>query len=208
MLSYTPGLQLIESYAATYYIYVLKNPVNNEIFYVGKTTKELKMRLSGHLSDSGGETEKGKYILSILESGGKPIIESVEVIYGICYLDKIKANQREYYWIKYYKNTGAPLTNKVGTDENSCNLEYQGYLNSLKNGKSSWHYYYCGKTKYGIKVYDEEKMNEDGFKFPDEKSDMMPSYTEINEEFKEKVIHDNCYDDENPDYIKSSLEEI
>lgn len=207
MIAYTPDLELVDSYKATYHIYVLKNPISNEVFYVGKTTKDLKVRLSGHLSDTGITTEKGQYLLSLHEKGEKPIIESVETIYGVCYLDKMKANQREYFWIKFYKDNGSPLTNKVGIEDGSANLEYQGYLNSINKRESSWHYYYCGKTKYGIKVYDEEKLIEDGFKFPEDKSNMMPSYEEM-EEQKERITYHKIYDDEDPDYIRQSIEEI
>lgn len=206
ILAYNPNLELVESYAATYSIYILKNPLNNEVFYVGKTTKELKMRLSGHLSDSGTDGLKGQYLKGIIDNKEKPIIEAVEVIYGICYVDKLKASEREYYWIKHFKNNGSPLTNVMGMEENAACLEYQGYLESLKNKKTSWHYYYCGKTKYGIKVYDEERLNEDGFILPNETHEMMPTDSETTK-YQSLITYEKIYDDENPNYIVQSFEE-
>lgn len=202
MLAYTPDLPLVETFAATYYIYVLKNPINNEVFYVGKTAKELKVRLSGHLSETAGNTDKAKCVQDILQKGERPIIEAIETIYGISYLDKLKSCEREYFWIKHYKKVYPHLTNKFGTEEGYFHSEYSAYEASVANGETNWYYYYCGKTKYGIKVYDEEKMNEDGFRFPQDKSEMMPT-----QRLEDRITYVPM-DDENPDYIKMSQEEI
>jgi GIY-YIG catalytic domain len=210
ILSYTPDIQLAESLIATYFVYVLKDPTdNNEVFYVGKTVKDLKTRLSGHLSDSGDGSEKGSRIQEIINKGDKPIIEAIETIYGTCYIDKIKNLSREYYWIRHFLKTGSPLTNIVGKDGEGKNIEYESYLNNVKNKSLQWHYYYCGRTKYGIKVYDEERMNEDGFKFPASNNyQMEPSYDEVISESITETKYDPVYDDESPDYIKGSIEEM
>jgi hypothetical protein len=202
-------MELAESYIATYHIYVLKNPANNEIFYVGKTQKDLKVRLSGHISDTGSSTAKGKYLKAIYDNGGKPIIEAVETIYGTCYIDRVKSLHREIYWIQHFKSAGCPLTNSMSMDDNSYNLEYQRYLNDIEEAKFNWAYYYCGKTKYGVNVYDEERVNEDGFVFNINKEDLKPKYV-IGEEthLTTNITYHNVYDDENPNYITSSHEEI
>jgi GIY-YIG catalytic domain len=206
ILAYSPKLELAESFAATYSIYILKNPLNNEVFYVGKTTKELKVRLSGHLSDSGTDGLKGQYLKTIIDNKEKPIIEAVETIYGICYVDKLKASEREYYWIRHFKNNGSPLTNVQGMEENAACVEYKEYLDCIKNKKTSWHYYYCGKTKYGIKVYDEERLNEDGFVLPNETHEMLPTDSETTK-YQSLITYEKIYDDENPNYIVQSFEE-
>lgn len=208
ILAYSTELNLVESFVATYHIYVLKNPITNEIFYVGKTVKELNSRLSGHISDSGNGTEKGTIIQQILESGNKPVIEAIETMNGICYIDKVKWSQREYFWINHYKQKGCNLTNIAGMKEDAANREYQGYLNALKTKESYWHYYYCGKTKYGIKVYDEEKLNEDGFYFDNNEIDMTPEQVYHPYIPPSEITYAQVYDDENPDYIRSSQEEI
>lgn len=206
IIKYTPDLQLYESHIGTYHVYVLKDPTqNNEIFYVGKTIKELKMRLSGHLSDSGGDTEKGKRIQRILELGSKPEIEAIETIYGTCYIDKIKNLEREHFWIKHYLRNGAPLTNIVGKDGNTSNNEYSAYTHNINNSVFKWHYYYCGKTKYGVRVYDEERMNDDGFYLPSDEEDMTPDELDV---IERNITYEQKFDDEHPDYIKSSQEEM
>jgi len=208
MLVYTPDLQLYQSFIATYYVYVLKDPTDNdEVFYVGKTVKDLKIRLSGHLSDSGGDTEKGKRIQRILDLGQKPLIEAIETIYGTCYIDKVKILEREHYWIKYYLGNGAPLTNIVGKDGNTFNAEYQGYLIHVRQGIFKSHYYYCGKTKYGLNVYDEERINDDGFLIPVNEHDMTHEEGRPYHYVRE-ITYEKIYDDEDPDYIRSSVEEI
>jgi len=209
VLAYREGMELAESYVCTYHIYVLKNPENNEVFYVGKTVKDLKIRLSGHMGDLGSESAKGQYLKKLFEKGAKPIIEDVETIYGTCYIDKAKALEREIFWIKYYLSNGSPLTNISGTSESSSHAEYQAYLKDVKAKEAKWYYYYCGKTTYGVKVFDEERINEDGFSLGINFSDMTPESTQSEEKpFVDSITYENPFDDENPDYIRGSLEEI
>lgn len=167
-IPYSPILPLVESHVAIYKLYVLKNPLNNnEIFYVGQTFHALETRLSGHISETGANREKINYIQAIINAGSRPTIEAVEVIRGTCYIDKLKVNEREIYWIRYYLALGCTLLNSAGTSPHAKCGEYHSYLTSLKGGKTSWHYYYCGKTAGGHEVYDEEKIKMDGFKFPE-----------------------------------------
>ncbi len=209
ILSYREGLELVESYVKTYSIYVLRNPINNEVFYVGKTSKELKVRLSGHMSDLGSESAKGQYLKQLFDKGHKPSIEAVEVLYGTCYIDSIKALDREIYWIKHFKSNGCNLTNSSSMSEDACNLEFKRYINQINSGKALWEYYYCGKTKYGAMVYDEEKLNDDGFVLNINKEEMRPDFKGLSDEdFKESITYHNVYDDENPNYIVASYEEI
>lgn len=165
VLAYSPTLALIESHVAIYKIYILRNPIDNKIFYVGQTMQSLETRLSGHISETGGSNrEKIKYIKEILESGNKPFIEAIETIATTCYIDKMAVNEREIYWIRYHKSLGCELLNKSAIAPNTKCHEYHGYLSAIKNGETSWHYYYCGKTAGGYKVYDEAKLKADGFR--------------------------------------------
>ncbi len=90
-------------------IYVLKDPISLEIRYVGQTSRKLKSRLSAHLLDA----KKNKnyhnvnWIKSLIKDNLVPIIESIEE----CALDKL--NEREIYWIAFYKNLGYNLTNST-----------------------------------------------------------------------------------------------
>jgi hypothetical protein len=165
---YSPLIPLVESHVAVYKIYVLKNPLfNDEIFYVGQTLKNLEERLYQHIQQTGTNRDKIKYIRAIIDAGSRPVIESVEVMRGTCFIDKMLVNERELYWIKYYKAIGCKLLNSSGMSNGAKCHEYHGYLSSLKRGETSWHYYYCGKTAGGYEVYDKAKMDADGFRFPE-----------------------------------------
>lgn len=172
MLAYKENLQLSDSLIAIYKIYVLKHPDSKDIFYVGITGNELKYRLSGHIGDAGQSgtgknSAKGEYIRLILAAGKRPLIEEIEAINGRCYLDKIFALQRELHWMKHYKELGCNLTNSAGLESDGKYKFYQGYLASIQKGETSWHYYYCGKTRDGLSVYDKDRITADGFVFPE-----------------------------------------
>lgn len=84
-----------------YFIYCLKDPISQEIRYIGFTTKTLKYRLSKHI-DNAKYNKHNKHlcnwILKYLKLNLKPIIELIE----IC--NKDTWIEREKYWIKYYSN--------------------------------------------------------------------------------------------------------
>ncbi len=162
ILAYNPTLYLVESHVATYKIYILRNPFTKEVFYVGQTMQDLATRLSGHTSETGANREKINYIKEITDKGEKPIIEEIETIHARCYIEKESVNEREAYWIKHFRGIGCRLYNVA----NPSSYEYKSYLASIKNGEAKWHYYYCGKTVGGYKVYDERRILADGFKFP------------------------------------------
>ena len=166
ILAYSPNLALIESHVGIYKIYVLKHPDTDIVFYVGQTMQELTIRLAGHISETGANREKINFIKEIIQAGKKPKIEAIEVISTTCYIDKVLVNERELYWMKYYKESGCLLLNKTGIDGDGTHREYRGYMSTIKRGETSWHYYYCGKTIAGVKVYDERRMKLDGFSFP------------------------------------------
>lgn len=212
MIAYNPTLCLVESHVASYKIYILKNPITNEIFYVGQTVNDLSERLAGHIAETGANRDKIHYIKNIIDQGGRPIIQEIETIHTTCYIDKASVNEREMYWIRYYRGIGCTLLNIA----NPRNYEYQTYLSSLKKGETKWHYYYCGKTYGGHEVYDERKLKADGFKFPESTTREVadPSYSGYNPWQNERFIKKNgyrisyddpfsyvpCYNDTNPDF--------
>lgn len=163
-IAYHPSLDLIHHRRETFTIYSLINPFTETPFYVGKTSMGLNSRLSGHLwQKTGGNKPKIDYIASIMSQGERPRIVELEVINGICRLDKIYAAHREIHWIKYYKSQGIKLFNVIGMQENAEAAEYSVYLECIKNKKFVSNYYYCGKTIEGYEVYDEKRINLDGF---------------------------------------------
>lgn len=60
-------------------IYVLKDPSNGEVRYVGKTVKTIQHRLCAHICPSALKTRnhRSNWIKSVLASGAVPIIEEV-----------------------------------------------------------------------------------------------------------------------------------
>lgn len=77
-------------------IYVLIDPITNDIKYVGKTVSSLSKRLSSHYKDK-HHTHKTCWIKSLKDKGLKPIIQNIE----FCNEDEL--NCREIYWISYFK---------------------------------------------------------------------------------------------------------
>ena len=62
-------------------VYALKNPINGDIFYVGKTIKDLPRRLAQHISDSSFLcSSKDKLIYSIIEDLKSPEIVLLESV--------------------------------------------------------------------------------------------------------------------------------
>lgn len=202
MLMYHPLMYLEDSQVAQYKIYVLKHPETNEVFYVGQTQVDLQVRLSGHLGAAESNKIKYDYIQNILTTtGNKPIIEEVETIHGTCYIDKLAINEREIYWIKYYKSIGCKLLNSALMSQDARCIEYHCYLASIQRGETSWKYYYCGRTIKGLPVYDEKKLSNDGFRFPSITSqindtDDNKGYDPFkNERFVRKIGYRRSYDD-------------
>lgn len=81
------------------YIYCLKHPENQEIRYIGKTTN-IKRRLSQHIQDAKSHISNRRtinWICNLLKSNLKPIIEIIEVC------NENNWQEREIYWISYYK---------------------------------------------------------------------------------------------------------
>ncbi len=98
-------------------IYTLTNPLNNEVFYVGRCISKLQTRLCGHIKDAkigGVFIKKSKVINEILSNGLLPIIEPIETIVCTCKEDEKIANILEQYWINQFCCWGFNLTNKWG----------------------------------------------------------------------------------------------
>jgi hypothetical protein len=94
------------------YIYMLIDPRYDDekdtIKYIGKTEDYPPNRLKQHISESKrtpDQTTKTKWINELLQLGLKPRIEIIEVT------DNILWEERETYWIKYYRDNGYKITN-------------------------------------------------------------------------------------------------
>lgn len=111
------------------YIYVLYDPDNSEhIRYVGKTTS-VKRRFNSHIKEAYSLEEKNyshkqNWIRSLLDRNILPEMKIIETIND----DNIIWQDREKYWIKYYKDLGHDLTNSTkGGDGGSGGPKFKGH---------------------------------------------------------------------------------
>lgn len=113
-------------------IYVLRDPETKVIRYVGKTVHSLHRRLTQHLYDARTKEKRNhrlNWIKKIVNEGQLPIIEEI---------DKCKWNEsqeREQYWIKFYRKNGANLINE--TDGGEGNLNYHKSEEIIKRCKQA-----------------------------------------------------------------------
>jgi len=103
-----------------FYIYVLRDPRNNAIRYVGFTTKTLEERLSGHISDRRDGTHKANWLLQLYRMKLRPIIQPIftwddpNVNWGM-----IEKN-----WIRELRNLGWDLTNETDGGEGTSGWKH------------------------------------------------------------------------------------
>lgn len=90
------------------FIYSLINPKDGAVRYIGFTSRTLERRLSGHINDAinGKERYVCNWIRSLLRLNLRPVIQAIEVING-----QDKWQDREKYWIAFYREKGCSLTN-------------------------------------------------------------------------------------------------
>lgn len=87
-------------------IYVLIHPISERPFYVGKTTKPLKTRLSGHISEATNQLN-WSIISELRKNKLRPIIKLIDV----CADDDSTAIEQM--WVEKYLRRGFILTNRL-----------------------------------------------------------------------------------------------
>lgn len=91
----------------TTYIYILSDPITNEIRYVGKTIN-IERRLNQHVAESvKAKNHKASWIKSLIKKG---VVPKIEII------DEIKDENWEWleiYWISQFKAWGFDLVNST-----------------------------------------------------------------------------------------------
>jgi hypothetical protein len=93
-------------------IYVLRCPDTGEVRYVGKTVCDLEKRFSGHLNDN-RKTHRKSWIDGLRAKGKIPTIEPIEE-----FVDGERDWQdRERYWILFFRQKGARLLNHTDGGE-------------------------------------------------------------------------------------------
>lgn len=99
-------------------IYALKDPISNDIRYIGKTKNELNKRLYEHctIRNLKEKTHKNNWIKYLLKLNYRPVILLIEEV------DYCNWQEREIYWINFYKSIGNNLTNGTngGDGSNGC----------------------------------------------------------------------------------------
>lgn len=91
------------------YIYSLVNPIDNSIFYIGKSNNPNR-RVISHVSSAFREHKnkrKSNLIFEILNAGLYPDVKIIEEI------DDSEWEEKERYYISYYRNNGINLLNKL-----------------------------------------------------------------------------------------------
>lgn len=112
--------------STNYVVYILIDPKDNAIHYVGMTRFPHR-RLAQHISEYKGD-EKSEWIRNLSSSKLKPILKIVEDN-----LTAEEADARETYWIKYYQSQGATLYNVAKAK--STRLSYLERYPQLQNGE-------------------------------------------------------------------------
>ena len=111
-------------------IYVLKDPETKEIRYVGKTVSSLQKRLKQHIYDTKkSKNHRSNWIKSILN---KNLIPEIEEIDNCIWLE---SQEKEQFWIKYYKDLNYNLVN--ATDGGEGNLGYVKSKETIQKLKDS-----------------------------------------------------------------------
>jgi len=111
-------------------IYILKDPESNEIRYIGKSNNPIK-RLARHIYRAKNRIENHKnacWIRKLLKNGKTPEVEIIEVI------EESKWQEREKYYIKYYK-TKYNINNISEGGEGGTTLGFLGKRHSEKSKK-------------------------------------------------------------------------
>lgn len=118
------------------YIYVLKDPITDEIRYVGQTN-DIQRRYNDHISSSINEnssdinTYKCRWIRKLLSDGSKPTIEIIDRCESL-----IESNILEKYYIEKYYEEGCKLTNSHMNDVTEFSVETRKKMSEAKKGKS------------------------------------------------------------------------
>jgi hypothetical protein len=92
-------------------IYVLVDPRDREIRYVGLTRKELGHRLAGHLKDRKVKGHRRNWLDKLARMG---LCSSIQLVQTV---PVAVASEAEKYWISYFKAVGCSLVNDTDGGE-------------------------------------------------------------------------------------------
>lgn len=118
------------------FIYILRNPITNEIKYVGQT-KDINRRLRDHIKTSQNKesthykTYKSTWIRSLIKQNVDPVLEVIETCESL-----EQSNIRERYWIDKLSQDGEKLTNSQTNDVTEFSDLTKEKMSNAKKGKS------------------------------------------------------------------------
>jgi len=117
------------------HIYTLFDPAEpDRVGYVGKTISKPVVRLQGHIDDK-KRSYKRSWIESIQKLGRRPQIRVIESVESE---DRNLHDERERYWIGFYRAAGHPLTNlKDGGEGGALSEDTKRRISESKKGKPS-----------------------------------------------------------------------
>jgi len=137
------------------YIYILKDPITNDIKYCGKTNN-IKVRLIDHLKNKKYNKEKIEWIFNLKNKKLKPILEVVDIV------DDNDWDFWEKYWISQLKTWNFSLFNKTDGGEYSVT----GFKHTIEAKKK------ISESQIGRKLSKEWRnsisVGRKGIKFSDE----------------------------------------
>ncbi len=93
------------------FIYVLIDPISEEIRYVGWTSKSLRSRYYNHIHNSRGKNYKDRWVRKLKRAGLRPRMTLLQSLPNGLGLDA------ECYWVAYFRSLGCPLTNSTDGGE-------------------------------------------------------------------------------------------
>jgi hypothetical protein len=169
-------------------IYKLINPIDEKVFYIGRTFSPLTNRLKAHIKEmsDGMKSKKREIIKSLIDCGFTPIIEEIELFECTTAEDELRMSERELYWIEYY-NEISELTN------------VEGIIRPYKN-KASLRF----KNRLDVKdCYDGKKFDKVDFDEVGQWQEPKNVPRETNEEIKKQI--EVIRAEKRPDHIKTPL---
>lgn len=186
MIEYTKENYFEGGFQVKERIYVLKNRLTDEIFYIGRTKKPLTDRLHGHISAAKGKSDKftnaikDEYIRQLIKKDNKPKIEEIEVITPISYIEYLEIAEKELFWMRYFKEKGCLIMNIIGLRIPQPNAKYLWYLETKEKWSVPIEYYFCGRDVRGQNLYHKKRMIEDGMGWTEEPIIVRDNYNPYN----------------------------
>jgi group I intron endonuclease len=116
------------------FIYVLRDPRNDRIRYVGKTIQNPRDRLSAHIRQAkrDNKSHRDRWILQVLDADKKPVVEIIE--------EATEENweEREQYWIAHYDNLTNETAGGEGLHGHRFSDDHRRKLGEAQAGNTKW----------------------------------------------------------------------